>query len=355
MRLLEYESKRLLRAFAVPVPTEVLVLREESKEKPSAFPVVVKSQVPAGGRGKAGGIKIVHDSNEYQAAREAIFAQEIKGYKPNTILVEEAVDVVNELYLSFIINREVAAIELIAHQEGGVEVESHDSAEFRKYTIKNGGIDDAAIDELADVFNIPEKAFLLGDIIQQLYETFVKSDATLLEINPLFLTHDGQFIAGDCKIVLDDAALFRHPDWSFEDKPHDANFILLNEFGSVATIANGAGLAMATVDAVVAAGLTPSNFLDIGGSATTEQIVESFKKILKFKNVDTIIINIFGGIVQCDTVAKAIIDSQKQFSSLPRLLIRLSGNRSEEAAKLLSQSQLHLYQSLNECLKELAP
>jgi succinyl-CoA synthetase beta subunit len=251
------------------------------------------------------------------------------------------------------IDRSSGAIQLIAHQDGGVEIESHDSKEFLKKELDGSGFDGIG-DMLAEFYDIPEKAFVLGDLVEKLYSCFVKNDATLLEINPLVLTRGGDLVAGDCKMTLDDAAAFRHPEWDFEDKKADANFVSLNPHGTVATIANGAGLAMATVDAVTTVGLTPANFLDIGGGATTEKVVDSFKKIMEFPSVDAIVINIFGGIVRCDIVAQAIIEAREQIADLPALYIRLSGNRSEEAAELLKKHNLTLYKTLDDCLKELA-
>jgi succinyl-CoA synthetase beta subunit len=152
---------------------------------------------------------------------------------------------------------------------------------------------------------------------------------------------------------LDDAAAFRHPEWDFEEKQADANFVSLNKNGTIATIANGAGLAMATVDAVTTAGLVPANFLDIGGGATTEKVVDSFKKIMEFPAVNAIVINIFGGIVRCDIVANAIIEAKEQLPNLPALYVRLSGNRSTEAAVLLEARNMTLYSTLDDCLQEI--
>jgi succinyl-CoA synthetase beta subunit len=154
-------------------------------------------------------------------------------------------------------------------------------------------------------------------------------------------------------MTLDDAAAFRHPEWNFEEDKPDNNFVVLNDNGTVATIANGAGLAMATVDAVVANGLLPANFLDIGGAATTENIVASFKKIVSFPSVNAIVINIFGGIVRCDTVAEAIVEARRQLKDLPPLYIRLSGNRSDEAKAILKKEGLVLHDSLADCLEEI--
>ena len=176
----------------------------------------------------------------------------------------------------------------------------------------------------------------------------------LLEINPLVLTSDGRLIAGDAKITVDDAAAFRHLDWQFEDNSTEHNFVILNRDGAVATIANGAGLAMATVDAVTASGLTPANFLDIGGTATSDKILDCFRQITTLDNIKVIIINIFGGIVRCDEVTRAIIDAQRQIPDLPKLAIRLSGNRESEARQLLAQYNIPLFDSLEAILEDIS-
>lgn len=347
MKLLEYEAKAILKDFSFPVP--------EIDLKPlDKLPVVIKSQVPTGGRGKAGGIKIAATESELEQFSREIKQLSIKGHLPKTLLFEEVLDIDRELYLSLLINRSSSSIQVVAHPAGGVEIESHESDEFLKKELDGKGFD-AIGDTLAEFYNMPDRAFVLGDLVEKLYRCFVQSDATLLEINPLVLTAPGELVAGDCKMTLDDAAAFRHPEWDFETKPSSANFVSLDPQGTIATIANGAGLAMATVDAVQAAGLTPANFLDIGGGATTEKVVESFKKIMEFPLVNAVVINIFGGIVQCDIVAQAIIEARKQLPHLPKLYIRLSGNRSEEAAELLNTQGLTLYATLEECLQELTP
>jgi succinyl-CoA synthetase beta subunit len=352
MKLLEYEAKFILKTYDIPIPRGTV--SDEYKDTAPPLPAVVKSQVPVGGRGKAGGIKVAKTNEEFEQTTKEVLALSIKGFTPRRVLYEELIDIDKEFYLSLTINRSLGNIELIAHSEGGVEIESHDSDEFLRKELSPRGFD-AIGDSLAEFYNIPNKAFLLADLTEQLYECFVKSDATLLEINPLILTKQGEIIAGDCKMTLDDAASFRHPEWNFEDAPANANFVSLNEHGTVATIANGAGLAMATVDAVVAKGLTPANFLDIGGGATTEKVVESFKKIMTFPEVSAIVINIFGGIVRCDIVARAIIEAREQIPELPNLYIRLSGNSSEKAAEILKSKGLTLYDTLDACLEGIYP
>lgn len=349
MNLLEYEAKGILQKFAIPVPHGTPFRRTEPL--PTA-PIVLKSQVHTGGRGKAGGVVVVRDQAQVAPLAASIFALAIKDEKPQTILAEEPLDIAHEYYLSVVINRATAEIELVAHKEGGIEIEAHDASEFLRKPLTTDAVDVIG-ETLAEYYDLPGQAFALQDIVKNLYECFVKSDAILLEINPLVLTADNKLVAGDCKMTLDDDAAFRHPEWKFEQAATSANFVTLDPSGSVATIANGAGLAMATVDAVKQAGLTSANFLDIGGGATVEGIVESFQKILEFPSVNAIVINIFGGIVRCDDVAKAILEARKQFTDLPELYIRLSGNKSAEATDLLAEAGLTLYPDLPACLKEL--
>lgn len=349
MNLLEYEAKGILQQFTIPVPHGTPF--RQTDRLPTA-PIVLKSQVHTGGRGKAGGVVVVREQSEVETVAAGIFGLAIKDEKPQTILAEELLDIAHEYYLSVVINRATAEIELVAHREGGIEIESHDAGEFLRKSLTTESIDTLG-ETLAEYYDLPGQAFALQEFVKNLYKCFVKSDAILLEINPLVLTLADKLVAGDCKMTLDDDATFRHPEWQFEQAPASANFVTLDPSGTVATIANGAGLAMATVDAVKQAGLNPANFLDIGGGATVEGIVESFQKILEFPSVDAIVINIFGGIVRCDDVAKAILEARKQFDQLPELYIRLSGNKSGEATELLADAGLTLYPDLPACLEEL--
>lgn len=342
MNLLEYEAKAILKTFTISVPHGTPF--RQADPLPTA-PIVLKSQVHTGGRGKAGGVVIVKEQAEVHSTAQHIFELAINDEKPQTILAEELLDIGRELYLSVVINRATAEIELVAHREGGVDIESHDSSEFLRTPLTTDSISTLG-EVLAEYYDLPGQAFALQDLVEKLYKCFVQSDAILLEINPLVLTSDDVLVAGDCKMILDDDALFRHQDWNFEQAPSNASFITLDSAGTVATIANGAGLAMATVDAVKQAGLTPANFLDIGGGATVEGIVESFQKILELTHVEAIIINIFGGIVRCDDVAAAIMEARKQFPHLPQLYVRLSGNRSDEASALLTEAGVELYPDL---------
>jgi succinyl-CoA synthetase beta subunit len=347
MRLLEYEAKTILRNANIPVPAAQVVTREYTPEL--ILPVVLKSQVPIGGRGKLGGIVIIDDPDHVTTTIDTLFDLEIRGYKPSALLAEEMLSIKNEYYFSIVINKSTAAVELVAHKNGGVEVETNDHTSFLRLplTAKNA---EQAGEQLAEYLDLPGQSFTLQDLIEHTYACFVENDATLLEINPLVLTDKDKLVAGDCKIELDDAASFRHPEWDFEDKPTDTNFVILDPHGTIATIANGAGLAMATVDAVATAGMQPANFLDIGGGANTASVLAAFERIMEFKNIHAIVINIFAGITRCDEVAKAIITARQHIKGLPPLFIRLAGTNFEEAAELLARENITILATLEECL-----
>lgn len=344
MKLLEHESKSLLAASLIPTPASTLV----TKYNPilPSVPIVLKSQVPTGGRGKAGGIIVVEDINNIYPTIQALFNLEIKGFIPQTLLAEEKLDIAKELYISILIDRASSSIQLIAHINGGIEVE--DNKNFKTWSLANPHFD-ATGQELADYYKLPGQTFAIQDLIENLYKCFLKNDATLIEINPLVLTADGKLIAGDCKMTLDDAAAFRH-DWNFEDKPAEANFLTINPNGNIATIANGAGLAMATVDAAFEAGLQPANFLDIGGGANTETLLKAFNRIVEYKNLQAIIINIFAGITRADEVANAIVAAKEQIKGLPPLFIRLAGTNQEAAVKVLTDKGIVIMPNLQSCL-----
>lgn len=347
MNLLEYEAKQLLREAGIPVPKGLIVSGNDVAD--IALPAVLKSQVPTGGRGKLGGITIVDNIDDIQSTLDTLFNHSIKGYLPQTILAEEKLAIKQEFYLSVLVDRSSSSIQLVAHPHGGVEVEENSPDEFLRVrlTPENTMV---VGEQLAELYDTPEQAFVLQDLAKQLYRCMTKHDMTLLEINPLVLTEDGKLIAGDCKITLDASAAFRHPEWNFEQRPAETNFVTLDIHGKVATIANGAGLAMATVDAVADYGMKPANFLDIGGGATTASVMRAFTRILEYPDVRVIIINIFAGITRCDEIAKAIIQATSQFSSLPPLCIRLSGTNYEQAAELLTAEQINLLPTLEDCL-----
>lgn len=347
MRLLEYEAKTILRGAGVPVPDAQVITREYTPEL--ILPVVLKSQVPIGGRGKLGGIVTVENPDEMTPVIDRLFELHIRGFKPNAILAEEKLAIKNEYYFSIVIDKATANIEMVAHKNGGVEVESNDHASFLRTPLTRKNAEQAS-EQLAEYLDLPGQTFALQDLIENTYKCFTKNDATLLEINPLVLTAQDKLIAGDCKMELDDAASFRHQEWNFEDQPANANFVVLDNHGTVATIANGAGLAMATVDAVATAGMKPANFLDIGGGANAASVLSAFERIMEFPDIHAIVINIFAGITRCDEVAKAIITARSQMKDLPPLFIRLAGTNFEAAAELLSAEKITILGTLEECL-----
>lgn len=347
MNLLEHESKQLLTASQIPVPLGRIITKGQAQEVD--LPVVLKSQVPTGGRGKAGGIIIVDTPEKLKEATEKLFNLEIKGYLPQVLLAEEKLSIARELYLSLLIDRKTSSLKLIAHTNGGVEVE--DNKDFASWLVEYSKPDaDALGQALAEYYNLEDKTFVLQDLIENLIKCFKQNDATLIEINPLVITEDGKVIAGDCKMTLDDAAAFRHPEWNFEAKTAEVNFVTIDPQGNVATIANGAGLAMATVDAAYDAGLIPANFLDIGGGANTESLLKAFNKIIEYPNVQAIILNVFAGITQADEVARAIVEAQKSIDNLPPLFIRLTGTNSDQAKQILKENEIQILPNLESCL-----
>jgi succinyl-CoA synthetase beta subunit len=352
MKLLEYEAKTLLAKAGVPVPRSFM-----AGEHVKFLPAVMKSQVPVGGRGKAGGIVVVKSDEEYQTAADKIVKLDIKGFLPQQILAEELLDIKKELYLSLLVDKAAAQIVVMANVNGGVEVEDNVEESFFRVGLgdREMGNRKVAFDnigqELADYYDLPELTFTLQDLIEKLYSCFVENDALLLEINPLVVTADDHLVAGDCKMELDDAAAWRHPDWHFEAEKTETNFVTLDPSGVVATVANGAGLAMATVDAVADAGLTPANFLDVGGGANEASMLAAFKRLMDYPNLKVIIINIFAGISRCDEVARAIIAARDQIADLPPLAIRLAGTNYEEAASLLAEHRIEIKPSLAKAIE----
>ncbi len=345
MRLLEYEAKMLLEKHGILIPKSSLI---HPPSQTVAAPIVLKSQVPVGGRGKLGGVVIVDTQDDTKDAITRLLSLKIKGYTPNVLLAEEKVSIVSEHYISLLVDRDTATTRLVAHKNGGIDVEANNSTGFINLEI-NDGLLPSCVNQLADYFTYP--ASLIELFLTRLYVAFIQNDALLVEINPLIYTTDGLLICGDCKMELDDTAMFRHPDWNFEEQPSNTNFVILNEKGTIATIANGAGLAMATVDAVAAKDMIPANFLDIGGGADTKSILAAFKRIMEFKNIDAIVINIFAGITRCDEVARAIIEARKHITDLPPLFIRLAGTNLEEAVGMLSAENILTLATLDECLE----
>lgn len=344
MLLLEYEAKGILRKAPLPIPSQTVI--EPGSYPDLAMPVVLKSQVPVGGRGKLGGVVIVKDPGQIRPTIDRLFALNIKGFTPRTILAEEEIAVKKEHYLSLLVDLGSQSIRLIARHAGGVDVESNSDALFNE-AVDTDTVNASAVRLAEHLGYSPD---FITPFITTLFDTFTQNDMLLLEINPLMVTADGKLVCGDCKVELDDASLFRHSDWQFETMPGDTNFVTLDPSGSVATIANGAGLAMATVDAVHAKNMQPANFLDIGGGANVDTIVAAFRQINDLPEIKAIVINIFAGITRCDEVARAIIAAKEQLPHLPPLCIRLAGTHFKEAAALLAANNIPTLGTLDECL-----
>ena len=368
MNLHEYQAKQLLAKYGLPVPHgEVAWNVDEAvaiADRLGTKRWVVKAQVHAGGRGKAGGVKLVNSKDELAEVTQHLLGKRLVTYQTNAdgqpvnqVLIEETSDIEKELYLGAVIDRSKQRIVFMASTEGGVEIEkvAHETPEK---------ILTAVVDPVVGVlpYQARELAFamgLKGDQIKQftkillgLAKLFEECDLSLLEINPLVITKQGNLVCLDGKINIDDNALFRHPilrdmrDASQEDEREnrardwELNYIALD--GNIGCMVNGAGLAMATMDIVKLHGGNPANFLDVGGGATKERVTEAFKIILSDKNVKAILINIFGGIVRCDLIADGIIGAVAEVGTTLPVVVRLEGNNAELGAKKLSESGLNI-------------
>ena len=369
MNIHEYQAKDILRSYKVNVPKGEIASSSEEIIRKLRFIesdiVAIKAQIHAGGRGKAGGVKIATSMSEaIEAANEMLNKKLItnqtspEGQLVRTIYMEEGCSIKNELYLSLLIDRETSSVIIIASTEGGMDIEevSEDNPNsIIKLPIDAYlGIQPFQIKYLSNKLSIPKE--IQNDfsaLLSNLYKKKKKKDLSMLEINPLVITTDNTLTALDVKMAFDDNALkFRHQDIQalrdiyeenpidYEAKKHDLSYVSLD--GNIACLVNGAGLAMATMDSIYSAGGSPANFLDVGGSATKEMISKSIEIILSDKNVRGIFINIFGGIMKCDTIAQGIIEAMLSNGVDIPLVVRLEGNNVEIGNKLLENSKLNI-------------
>lgn len=338
MQLLEHAAKAALAASDLPVPTSTYIRRAEELVALTTFPCVAKSQVPVGGRGKAGGIKIVESSEQLEGTFREIMELEIKGHKPSGVLFEQKVDVVHESYLAFRLNRDARRVEVIVSPYGGVEIEESDVPP----TILP--LDDFTLDVATEALGFDRQAF--APVFDGLRDFFFANDCLLLEINPLITTHDDELIIADAKVSIDDNARFRHPELVWGDT--SSNLRILD--GTIGCIANGAGMAMSTMDTIVARGGKPANFLDIGGGTGEKEFIAALDTISKLPGVTSIIINIFAGISRCDEIARGVIAAKAQLENLPPLFIRLEGTNRDEAVRLLDDAKIAIEPSLAACI-----
>lgn len=358
MKLHEYQCKKIFERYDVPIPKgRVANIASEAKQIAEEFGgrVVIKAQVLVGGRGKAGGIKLAKDPNEAEKFAADILGMEIKGLPVRKILVDEAVSIEQEIYLSIINDRSNNCPVVMASAAGGVDIEEVAQLSPEKI-IKLQidpllGLQDFQAKDVAIGIDLPRqywKSFV--KILHGLYQTFLDTDSTLTEINPLVITKDNRMVALDAKMIIDDNALYRHPELiefrdpdieapaEVEARKYGLSFIKLD--GEIGCMVNGAGLAMATMDIIQQNGGSPANFLDIGGGAGADKVTAALRIILSDPKVKVILINIFGGITRCDEVAKGILSALRDIVVKIPIVVRLVGTNDEEGRKLLRDSEI---------------
>jgi succinyl-CoA synthetase beta subunit len=366
VKLQEFRSKEILARHGIPtLPGEVTTTAAGAREiaERLAVPVVVKAQVLAGGRGKAGGVKLAATPDEAEARAADILGLTIAGGQVRTVLVTPAVDIGHEYYLSAVLDRGAKAVTVIASAEGGIEIEevAHTKPEavLRHSLDPLAGLQPADVTTVTAFLGIPEvHRSTFESILVGLVAAFFDSDAELAEINPLAVTGDGRLLALDAKMVVDDSALPRHPDieamrdLSEEDPAEiaarDAGISYIRLDGTIGCMVNGAGLAMTTMDLVKLAGGEPANFLDIGGGARHDRVAAAFGIILADPNVRAVLINIFGGITRGDEVAHGIVEARAGLDRDVPMVVRIVGTNADEAALILEQAQLQIAYSLDE-------
>ncbi|GJM15267.1 MAG: succinate--CoA ligase [ADP-forming] subunit beta [Thermodesulfobacteriota bacterium] len=368
MNIHEYQAKELLSKYGVAVPMGKVASHEDEAEQIAkdlnVEKFVVKAQIHAGGRGKGGGVKVANMLDEVKRLASEILGMNLvthqtgpEGKLVSKVLVEEASNIATELYLGMVIDRATEKIVIMASQEGGMEIEevarTNPEKILKEYVDPTVGLLPYQCRKIAYFLGLKGKTvnkavkFILG-----LYQAFTEKDCSLAEINPLIVTNDGDVFALDGKMNFDDNALFRHPDI---EKMHDPNeedpteleakkwgisYVKLD--GNIGCLVNGAGLAMSTMDIIKHHGGEPANFLDVGGGATADQVLQALKMILSDPNVKAIFINIFGGIMKCDTIAEGVISAAKEVGIEVPLIVRLEGTNVELGRKLLSESGLNI-------------
>ncbi|MYL19178.1 ADP-forming succinate--CoA ligase subunit beta [Halobacillus litoralis] len=368
MNIHEYQGKQIMRDFGVSVPNGYVAYTVdeavEAAEKLGSSVTVVKAQIHAGGRGKAGGVKIAKNLDEVRTYADEILGSTLvthqtgpEGKEVKRLLIEEGCDIQSEYYVGLVLDRATSRVTMMASEEGGTEIEevAAETPEkiFKEVIDPVTGLTPFQARRLAFNINIPKEAlgkavkFMLG-----LYDVFVKKDCSVAEINPLVTTGDGNVLALDSKLNFDDNALFRQKDImelrdldeedpkEVEASKYDLSYIALD--GNIGCMVNGAGLAMATMDTIKHYSGDPANFLDVGGGATTEKVTEAFKIILSDDNVKGIFVNIFGGIMKCDVIAEGVVEATKQIGLTLPLVVRLEGTNVEDGKKILDESGLNI-------------
>ena len=368
MNIHEHQAKQLLKKFGAIVPNgEACFTVQEVLEKAKKLNLkkyVLKAQIHAGGRGKAGGVKILDNLSDLEKAAKDLLGKKLithqtgpSGKEVKRLYLEEPSNIKKEFYLSCLIDRASSKIAFISSDQGGMDIEEVAKSDPNKInTVKisfKENIEDEDCKKIIRNFNLDDDANLKCiKIIKSIYKTFVSTDASLIEINPLILTKENNIVCLDAKISFDDNAIFKHPELlelrdlneedptEIEASKHDLAYIKLD--GSIGCMVNGAGLAMATMDIIKLHGQEPANFLDVGGGASKEKVAAAFKIILSDKNVKGILINIFGGIMRCDVLAQGIVEAAKETKINIPLVVRLAGTNAKEGKKILDESGLKI-------------
>ena len=373
MKIHEYQGKQIFREYGLPTPRGFAAMSVdeavEAAKKLGGKVWVVKAQIHAGGRGKGGGVKLAKSLDEVKSVARKILGMQLKthqtgpqGQKVRRLLVEEGADIKKEMYVGMVVDRGTQQVVLMASSEGGMDIEEVAAKTPEKiskvFIDPVQGLSDADADEIALGIGIPESALAEGRaVFKALYKCFDATDASLAEINPLILTGDGRVVALDSKLNFDDNALFRHPELQglrdldeedaleIEASKFDLNYISLD--GDIACMVNGAGLAMATMDTIKLYGGAPANFLDVGGGATAERVTAAFKIMLKNPKVKAILVNIFGGIMKCDTIANGVVAAAREVKLSIPLVVRMKGTNEDLGKKILKESGLPIISADN--------
>jgi len=358
MKIHEYQAREIMARYGLPVGgSDVATTPQEARAIAERVgrTVVVKAQVHVGGRGKAGGIKLAHTPAEAEAAAAAILGMEIKGLTVRKVMVAEAVDIAREFYLGIVMDRAARRVLMMASAEGGVEIETvareKPEAIIRVAADPLLGLRDYHARQIAFGMGLPgPQALSFVPIATALYRCYVENDATLAEINPLVLTPAGEWRAVDSKILLDDSAISRHPDWpayrdpdteapaEVEARAHDISYVKLD--GEIGCMVNGAGLAMSTMDTIKLYGGAPANFLDIGGGARADKVAAALRIILSDPNVKAVLFNIFGGITRCDEVARGVVAALEEVKPTVPMVARLVGTNEVEGRAILAGARM---------------
>ena len=382
MNIHEHQAKEILKQYGAPVSNGVVILsinqlqKEIIKLKSKEF--VLKAQIHAGGRGKAGGVKLVKNITDLESEAKKMMGKVLithqtgpEGKEVKRLYIEEASDILKEFYLSCLVDRESSKIAFISSTEGGMDIEKVATETPKKIItnkvdFKDTGPNKEEIENIISIFNFDNvQKDVASNLIKSLYKIMLEKDASLIEINPLIINKDNKIICLDAKMNFDDNAIFRRPeilelrDLNEEDpaeieaSKHDLAYIKLN--GSIGCMVNGAGLAMATMDIIKLYGKEPANFLDVGGGASKEKVAAAFKLILLDKNVKGILINIFGGIMRCDVLAQGVVDAAKEINLSVPLVVRLAGTNFKEGKDILDKSNLRILSAsdLNDAAKKI--